>query len=104
MTKHTPTQSPNLFGLPLFDLGHVVATPNALKTLNNLGMTGLEQLRRHHGGDWGDLDAEDVATNNVALKNGARLFSSYQLTADIKLWIITEADRSVTTLLLPEDY
>lgn len=90
--------------LPLFELGQVVATPGALNTLHSLGMTGLEQLKRHHRGDWGDLNAEDIATNNAALKNGERLFSSYQLMANIKLWIITESDRSVTTLLLPEEY
>jgi len=90
--------------LPLFELGQVVATPGALDTLHSLGLTGLELLRRHHRGDWGDLDQEDIATNNAALQNGSRLFSSYQLTADVKLWIITEADRSVTTFLLPEEY
>ena len=104
MTTQNQSQSRNPSGLPRFELGQVVATPGALDTLHRLGLTGLDQLRRHHQGDWGDLDAEDIATNNAALKNGARLFSSYQLTADIKLWIITEADRSVTTLLLPEEY
>ncbi|WP_427500902.1 hypothetical protein ACQE3E_17745 [Methylomonas sp. MED-D] len=90
--------------LPLFNLGQTVATPGALETLHSLGMTGLELLKRHHCGDWGDLDAEDIATNNAALNNGARLFSSYQITNQIKIWIITEADRSVTTLMLPEEY
>ncbi len=104
MTNQNKNESNNPSGLPLFELGQVVATPGALDTLHRLGMTGLEQLKRHHRGDWGDLDAEDIATNNAALKNGARLFSSYQLTANIKLWINTEADRSVTTLLLPEEY
>ncbi|OAI07036.1 hypothetical protein A1353_08415 [Methylomonas methanica] len=89
---------------PLFPLGQTVATPGALAALAELGMTGFELLYRHHRGDWGDLDQEDIATNNAALKDGARLFSSYQLTQQIKIWIITEADRSVTTLLLPEEY
>ena len=89
---------------PLFELGQTVATPGALDTLANLGMTGAELLYRHHRGDWGDLEQEDFAANNAALKNGGRLFSAYQLTQHSKLWIITEADRSVTTLLLPEEY
>lgn len=102
MNTKKPVAEPSK--LPLFELGQVVATPGALDTLHSLGMTGLEQLRRHHRGDWGDLDAEDIETNNTALKNGSRLFSSYQVNQEIKIWIITEADRSVTTFLLPEDY
>lgn len=90
--------------LPLFELGQVVATPGALDALHSLGMIGLELLRRHHCGDWGDLDLEDIATNNAALKNGGRLFSSYQVNQEVKIWIITEADRSATTFLLPEEY
>lgn len=102
-SKNLPTETqPST--IPLFELGQVVATPGALETMHSLGMTGLELLRRHHRGDWGDLDAEDIETNNAALKNGSRLFSAYQVTEQIKIWIITEADRSVTTFLLPEEY
>jgi len=61
-------------------------------------------LRRHLDGDWGDLCDEDRRSNDVALKNGDRLFSSYRVSDDLKLWIITEWDRSVTTLLLPSEY
>ena len=62
-------------------------------------------LRRHLHGDWGDLSDEDRRLNDAALKSGEdRLFSSYQVTPDLKLWIITEWDRSVTTLLLPSEY
>lgn len=62
-------------------------------------------LGRHLSGDWGDLDREDKAHNERALKSGQeRIFSSYQVTADLKIWIITEWDRSVTTVLLPEEY
>lgn len=104
--KPTPEtqQNPQPSTLPLFELGQVVATPGALDSLHSLGLTGLELLRRHHRGDWGDLDQEDIATNNAALQNGSRLFSSYQVNQELKIWIITEADRSVTTLLLPEEY
>ncbi|NYT62858.1 hypothetical protein H0A66_11085 [Alcaligenaceae bacterium] len=62
-------------------------------------------LRRHLGGDWGDLDEGDRELNDVALASGQdRLFSSYQVAPDLKIWIITEWDRSVTTLLLPSEY
>ena len=61
-------------------------------------------FRRHASGDWGDLDADDRRANEDALKNGARLLSSYKTTAGTKFWIITEADRSSTTALLPEEY
>lgn len=84
----------------LFPLGQTVATPGALSALAKLGMTGIELLSRHHRGD---LGPEGIATNHAALENDARLFSSYSVN-DIKIWIMTEADRSVTTLLLPEEY
>jgi len=61
-------------------------------------------LQRHLNGDWGDLCDEDRRSNDAALKNGDRLFSSYRITPDLKLWIITEWDRSITTLLLPSEY
>jgi len=64
----------------------------------------LEFLSRHLRGDWGDLDQEDRTENELSLKYGFRLLSSYQVTETEKLWVITEADRSVTTLLLPEEY
>lgn len=61
-------------------------------------------LQRHLNGDWGDLCEEDRQANDAALRDGDRLFSSYQVTPTLKLWIITEGDRSVTTLLLPDEY
>lgn len=102
-SKNLPTEIQPL-AVPVFELGQVVATPGALEALNHLGLSGLELLRRHHRGEWGNLDAEDVETNNAALQNGSRLFSAYQITEQIRIWIITEADRSVTTFLLPEEY
>jgi hypothetical protein len=86
----------------LFPLGQVVATPNALASLTPDDIqTGFQ---RHVSGDWGDLEADDVEENQRSLKNGYRLFSVYHAVNGTKFYIITEADRSVTTVLLPEDY
>ena len=87
---------------PRFPLGQIVATPNALNSVSNLEI--LSALRRHVRGDWGNLDAEDLQSNERALQFGGRLFSSYLAGQNVKFWIITEADRSATTILLPEDY
>ena len=88
-----------------FALGSIVATPNALEHLEKAGNTPAEYLSRHARGDWGEeLCAEDRRTNDAALKNGSRLLSAYKLKTGEKVWIITEADRSATTVLMPEDY
>ncbi len=89
---------------PRFNLGQTVATPGAIEALQQANVSATSLLVRHQQGDWGDLCEEDVAENNFALSRKLRLFSSYQLTESTKIWVITEADRSVTTLLLPEDY
>ena len=91
-------------GARLFCLGQIVATPGALLALEQAGNSGSEFLNRHACGDWGDLCPEDRQANDEALKDGMRLLSSYRLSDGTKIWIITEADRSVTTLLLPEEY
>ena len=83
-------------------LGHVVATPGALD-LADAGVDLLAHLARHEAGDWGNVDAHDAAANAEALDLGGRLVSSYE-TAAGTLWIITEADRTATTLLRPDDY
>ncbi|MBH2030365.1 MAG: hypothetical protein I8H74_07845 [Moraxellaceae bacterium] len=88
---------------PLFKLGQVVATVNALTFANQHQIDLFGLLRRHHTGDWGNLCSEDKESNEEALIMGGRIFSSYQYETD-KIWIITEADRSVTTILLPIDY
>ncbi len=89
----------------LFSLGRVVATPGALKELETLGVTPLSLLDRHIAGDWSDMDKEDQQANRQALKEGSRVFSSYKIPPDnTKIWVITEADRSTTTILLPEEY
>ncbi len=85
-----------------FRLGRIVSTPNALSQLTSQDIqTGI---RRHQAGDWGEIRSEDWTTNERALETGARLFSVYRSAAGTKFWIITEADRSSTTVLLPEDY
>jgi hypothetical protein len=89
---------------PLFALGRLLATPGALAVLEAHGVQPASLLGRHLCGDWGDLDAGDSEANWDALREGLRLLSSYQLADGEKVWIITEADRSATTLLLPEDY
>src|ERR1700733_4892284 len=83
---------------PKFPLGDIAATPNALNTIPNDEI--LNALSRHVRGDWGTLDAEDLKSNERALQFGGRLFSSYLTSQNVKFWIITEHDRSVTTVLL----
>lgn len=89
---------------PLFRLGRVLATPGALVALRTAGISALSLLVRHLQGDWGDLDDEDLLQNEIALLSGARLLSSYSISLQVKVWVITEADRSATTVLLPDDY
>lgn len=86
-----------------FPLGHIVATPNALELLERHGANARDFLTRHQQGDWGDVDLEYAAINDHAVNNSERTFSVYKL-GDGRIWIITERDRSVTTILLPEDY
>jgi hypothetical protein len=87
-----------------FPLGQVVATPGALRALSEAGQSPQELLRRHNAGDWGELDEEDQNENELSVANGFRILSAYRLRNDTRIWIITEADRSATTLLLPEEY
>jgi hypothetical protein len=86
----------------LFQPGQIVATPGALG-LAEQGIDLLCYLKRHLNGDWGELCEADKAENDFSLQNGFRLMSAYPTPCG-KLWIITEADRSVTTFLLPEEY
>ena len=90
---------------PLFALGQVVATPGALKAITERDTSPLALIHRHVTGDWGDLGAEDQQQNLLAIRSGMRIFSSYKIGGTTKkIWIITEADRSATTLLLPDEY
>ena len=84
-------------------LGRVVATPGALKLLSEIGEDPFGYIARHAAGDWGELCAFDRRQNEIALRDGYRVLSSYDVPTG-RVWIITEADRSVTTVLLPEEY
>ena len=88
----------------LFPLGQIVATPGALDALTCADHTPGEFLCRHAAGDWGQLDAHDVAENLYGLKHGFRVLSSYRTNAGDTLWLITEADRASTNILLPQEY
>ncbi len=85
-----------------FDLGRLVATPGALQALPPDEMQAA--IRRHVAGDWGSLDKHDMQMNEAALRVGGRLFSVYESRAGVRFYVITEADRSATTVLLPEEY
>lgn len=89
---------------PRFPLGKLVATHGAIDMLKELQLSPFDFISRHWQGDWGDLCPADIEANNQALQNGTRLMSAYGVDGGRKLWIITEADRSATTLLLPEEY
>jgi hypothetical protein len=93
-----------LMATPRFPLGRTVATPGALEALARAGETPLPYLVRHATGDWGYLDQNDKVENESAVKDGHRILSAYRLADHTRIWIITEADRSVTTILLPEEY
>ena len=87
-----------------FSLGQTLATPGALEALQAAGQDPSELLARHVVGDWGDLDEEDKQENELSLKQGFRLLSAYHLATGVKIWVITESDRSATTILLPSEY
>ena len=89
---------------PRFDLGQVVGTPAALDALAQSGQDAACFVRRHAAGDWGDICAQDRDVNEAALVDGDRLMSVYTTARGDTIWIITEADRSSTCVLLPEDY
>lgn len=88
----------------LFPLGDLVATPGALRVLEECALLPIRLIARHSRGDWGDMSTEDVQSNAAALILGNRLLSSYTLANDLKIWLITEANRSTTTILLPSEY
>ena len=89
---------------PLFKLGQIVGTPGALEELQEAEQNPLELIFRHVTGDWGDLTEEDKQENEFSLQRELRIFSAYELVTGKKIWVITEHDRSVTTILRPEDY
>lgn len=87
-----------------FSLGQPVATTGALAALEACGQSPGDFLKRHLACDWGEVCDDDKVANDDALQHGERLLSAYRTTAGIKLWVITEADRSSTCILLPEEY
>ena len=89
---------------PAFELGQIVATPGALAALKKARQQAGEFLTRHVNREWGGLPDEDHKENEYSLEHGFRLLSAYRTNSGDGLWIITEADRSITTLLLPEEY
>ena len=89
---------------PKFNLGKVVATPGAIEALEKSGESADAFIRRHHTGDWGDVCQEDSAANDGALENDDRILSVYHTSEAVKLYVITEQDRSSTCILLPEEY
>jgi hypothetical protein len=90
--------------MALFSLGQVVATPGALRALQKAEQAPQEFLNRHANGDWGTVPEDDQRENAYALQHGFRILSAYTTSAGDDLWIITEADRSATTILLPSEY
>jgi len=87
-----------------FSLGQVVATPGAIAALHATGETPLPYVTRHAAGDWGDLEEGDKRMNDLATTHDERILSAYTLTDGTRIYIITEGDRSATTILLPEEY
>ena len=88
--------------MPRLELGRTLITPGALNSLPPEEI--IVALARHARGDWGDLTEEDQGANDRALVHGARILSAYHASNSVKFWIITEWDRSATTILLPEEY
>jgi hypothetical protein len=87
-----------------FPIGRTLITPGAAEALEESGQQGAELLRRHVTGDWGDLCADDRAENEFSVDKELRILSAYSTAKGVKLWVITEADRSATTILLPSEY
>src|SRR5690242_8644513 len=83
---------------PLFPLGSLYATPGAIEALSEAGQDAIEFLRRQQYGDWGDLSDGDKQENSFSGSRPLRIFSGYHTAAGVKLWVITEADRSATTV------
>lgn len=90
--------------MALFNTGLIVATPGALNALRRAGQNPADFLNRHACGDWGDVDGHDEKQNWIALREGARILSSYKTRLGDTIWLITEADRSSTCFLLPDEY
>lgn len=109
MTKRDQTESPSpalRARVPVrLELGRIVATPGALTALSRAGQRAADFLVRHQRGDWGDVGRDDAAANDRAATAGdERVLSAYRLRTGTRIWVISEADRSATTVLLPDEY
>jgi hypothetical protein len=87
-----------------FPPGRIVSTPGALQAFRDAKANPLTYLARHVSGDWGEVSEEDRVENELSVREGFRILSAYVLSTNERVWIITEADRSVTTFLLPSEY
>lgn len=97
-------QEPSQERVPLFELGDTYITHGAMDVLTRTDETAQELLFRHHTGDWGKLDEHDEKANKIAVEVGNRIASVYPLSTGARVWVITEWDRSKTTILLPDEY
>ena len=102
LRENSNTTRPNV-GAP-FALGETFITPGAQEALEIAGETAIQFLRRHMSSDWGEVSEDDARENELSLREGFRLLSAYRTVRGQKIWIITEADRSATTILLPSEY
>jgi len=88
----------------LFELGELWTTPGAVTAMTDADQDPLELIQRHVTGDWSELSEDDQAENRFSINHALRILSAYTLNTGVKVWIITEADRSGTTILLPSEY
>jgi len=102
LRQNSNTTRPNIGAR--FALGQTFITPGAQEALEIAGQTAAQFLRRHISADWGEVSEDDAQENELSLRDGFRLLSSYRTLKGQKIWIITEADRSATTILLPSEY
>ena len=102
LRENSHTDRPNIGAR--FALGQTFITPGAQEALDMSGETAIQFLRRHMSADWGEVSEDDARENELSLMEGFRLLSSYRTAKGEKIWIITEADRSATTILLPSEY
>jgi hypothetical protein len=89
---------------PKFDPGTVVATSGAIGAMRDAKLEPISLLTRHVRGDWGEVGAEDARENDLSVDQGLRILSAYALSTGVKVWVLTEADRSSTCILLPDEY
>lgn len=104
LTEDPDSLAAQVLRQPKFSAGKIVATPGALSALEEHNYSPMDLLARHLSGDWGSVSVEDAALNDLALQSGGRLLSNYVIGPDTQIWVISEADRSATTLLKPSEY